>query len=428
MASYNIRRATLVISLLGFFVRQAEAQQADLADLYRRKEYFVLERQFEKQRAQLPDRLQLFYQAVLDNTFNRPAASDRQIKNIRSRFRIGPANSLNKILLNLEADNATKLYDYRRAANTYQLIIDQCKPDSAERADILNSLALWGAIANVPPQAVVQRRDASLKWRKDKIGLVQVPVHAGKDSCDLVFDTGANLSVITETGAKKLHMQIYPVKLDLGAGTTGQTVQSSLAVADSLYLGDVLLRHVVFLLLPDDMLYFKQADYRQQGIIGLPLMVELGQINLYRDGRLVVPLHAERADGHNLALDGLMPIVEYAFKRDHLPFRFDSGASSSALYAPFYKRYQEFIKQNGQPYELKTGGVGGTINTAAAYQLKNVDFGVAGRAFRVPLINVRTTDVGQETDLFYGNMGLDIFGQFKQLTINFRYMYLQVLK
>ncbi|OQP49876.1 hypothetical protein A4D02_27760 [Niastella koreensis] len=54
-------------------------------------------------------------------------------------------------------------------------------------------------------------------------------------------------------------MRICPVSLDLGAGTTGQTVQSSLAVADSLWLGSVLLRHVVFLLLPDDMLFLNRS-------------------------------------------------------------------------------------------------------------------------------------------------------------------------
>lgn len=400
--------------------------QSSLVESYRRKDYFQLRREIavNNKTLQPPDRL--FYLAVLHNAFNRPTASDQVIALLRKNFKNTLKDSLRKALLNLEADNAIKNYRYQKAADTYRSIITYCKTDSAERADLENSIALWGAIAEVPQQQIIRHQTAILHWQKDKIGLLQVPVRRGTDTCDLVFDTGANISVITESSAKKLHMRVYPVKLDLGAGTTGQTVQSSLAVADTLWLGPVLMRHVVFLLLPDDMLVFKQAAYRQQGIIGEPLIAQLKQMSFYQDGRLEIPLNPLANQDSNMALDGAMPIVEYTVNGLHLPFRFDSGASTSVLYEPFYKRFEKLIRASGKPYKLRTGGVGGTINTAEAFKLPEISLKVNSKAFTIREISVRTTPVGMKPDLFYGNMGLDIFGDFQKLTIDFTSMRLDV--
>jgi len=400
--------------------------QSVLATLYRQKNYVELQQTFDAGYQTLKPADRLFYQAVLDNAFNRPGWSNANIRLIRKKFPQNLNDSLRKALLNLEADNAIKTYHYQQAAGAYRSIIARCQTDSAERADLENSIALWGAVAEVLPQEVIQHQTAVLHWHKDKIGLLQVPVNTRTDTCDLVFDTGANISVITESSANKLHMRIYPVKVDLGAGTTGQSVQSSLAVADSLWLGPILLKHVVFLLLPDEMLHLQQADYRQAGIIGEPLMAQLKQMTFYGDGRLAIPLHPLRTGRPNLALDGAMPIVEYEVKGQLLPFRFDSGASTSVLYAPFYRRFETLVKTTGKPYQLRTGGVGGTISTTGAFKLPNLAFKISGKTFLLPEISVRTTSVGQEPDLFYGNMGLDLFGKFQTLTIDFTAMRLQV--
>jgi len=414
--------------LVVFFCFQCSISfgQFKLAELYRRKKYFQLQNAFKTSYKSVKPADRLVYQAVLGNVFNRPGQSNKNISLLRKKFPQNLNDSLRKVLLNLEADNAIKTYHYRKAAAAYQAVIARCKTDSGERADLENSIALWGAIGEVPPQERIQHKTAILQWHKDKIGLLQLPVTTGADTCDLVFDTGANISVITESSAKKLHLRVYPAKVELGAGTTGQSVQSSLAVADSLWLGPILLRHVVFLLLPDEMLHFKQADYRQAGIIGEPLMAQLKQMTFYGDGRLAIPLHPGTTGRANLALDGAMPIIEYEVEGQLLPFRFDSGASTSVLYAPFYHRFESLVKTTGKPYQLRTGGVGSTINTAGAFKLPDVAFKVSGKTFTLPEISVRTTPVGQEPDLFYGNMGLDLFGRFQTLTIDFTAMRLQV--
>jgi len=258
------------------------------------------------------------------------------------------------------------------------------------------------------------------------MGLVQVPISHHQDSCNLAFDTGANLSVITETSARKLGMRIYPVKLDLASGISGQVVQSSLAVADSLYLGEILIKNAVFLLLPDEMLYFKRGNYHQQGIIGQPIMAQLKEIAIRQDGRFEIPLHPSKSAFQNLALDGLMPIAEFTVHKESLPFRFDTGAGSSVLYLPYFDRYKKNVIQHGRPHKLKSSGVGGTITETDAYAIRDFSISIANHVTKLPQIHVRTSSVGTEKDLFYGNLGLNALGQFSTLTINFESMFIEV--
>lgn len=400
-----------------------------LHQLYQQKDYFKLQSNFWVQRKHIPPAEALFYEAILANAFNQSQNSNNAIARLRNSYPHWLTDSLRKALLNTEADNHIKLYQYARAAACYTEIINHYKAiaDSTEMADIENSKGIWSAIANVRQQQVLFSQTTIVAWHRDEVGLIQMPVHHAADTCNLVFDTGANLSVITASAAKKLGMKTYPVKLDLASGTTGQTVQSSLAVADSLYLGNILIRNAVFLLLPDDMLYFKQIDYRQQGIIGEPIIAQLGEARIHANGTFEVPLKPSKRNFGNLALDGLMPIANFKVKQDSLPFRFDSGASSSVLYQPYFKKYKAEVIHSGTAYQLHTGGVGGTIVTAAAYTLKNIKLGIAGHSFLIPKINVRTTAVGAGPETSYGNMGLDIFGQFNTIIINFKHMYLEVL-
>ncbi|GAA4313682.1 hypothetical protein GCM10023143_24090 [Compostibacter hankyongensis] len=396
--------------------------------LYKSKSLFKLNLQFAKYQNDLSEKDRLFYRSILDNAFNRCIQSNQDIAALRKTYEDLLPDSTAKELFNIEADNFIKLYQYKAAAMCYTKLAAKYKTpaDSAALADIENSKALWGAISDVPPQEITVLKTTTVTWKKDKIGLLQIPVVHHEDSCFLVFDTGANLSVITKTAARKLGMRIYPVKLDLASGTTGQLVQSSLAVADSLYLGGMLIKNAVFLLLPDEMLYFKHGDYSQEGIIGEPVMAQLKEINIHQDGRLEIPLHPSKSHFQNLALDGLMPIADFTVQKDSLPFRFDTGAGSSVLYHPYFDRYRKEVVQNGAPYKLKTNGVGGTITESDAYTIRNFSIGIANHSTTLSKINVRTGPVGAEKDVFYGNLGLDAIGQFNTLTINFESMFIDV--
>lgn len=433
MIAYSFNRCVtacvLFCSLLGSAqtVRPKHIQpQQRLEELYQKRDFFKLRSQFNKIKFNLPDDKKLFYQAVIDNAFNRCVASNEKIEQFSKRFR-PVTDSVRRILLHLQADNYIKLYQYKQAAHCYDSLMRSysASQDSAVRNDLEGSKALWEAIASVPAQQISINYPATVPFQKDKVGLIQVPITREQDTCNLIFDTGANISVITESSARELHMKIYPANIDIASGTTGQIMQSSLAVADTLYLGKILITNAVFLLLPDDMLYFKQHDYRQQGIIGQPIIAQLEQIVIRQSGTIEIVNDPMKNKWHNLAFDGPMPIVNFTVGEDRLPFRFDTGTSSSVLYQPFFTRYRNVIISKGTPYALKTNGVGGSVTTTSAYKLKNFKIDVAGHEVTLPEINVRTTPVG-ESENYYGNLGIDLLQGFQSIVINFKEMFVQV--
>ncbi|GAA4790369.1 aspartyl protease family protein [Olivibacter ginsenosidimutans] len=393
--------------------------QKHLEQLFQKRDFFELNTQFDKVKSSLPPDKKLFYQAVIDNAFNRCEASNEKIDQFNKRF-ISAPDSVQRTLLHLKADNYIKLYQYQQAVDCYERLFDSypASQDSAVREDLEGTKMLWEAIASVPAQQISINYPATVSFQKDKIGLIQLPISCEQDTCNLIFDTGANISVISESSARKLHMKIRPVNIDVASGISGQITQSSLAVADTLYLGEILITNAVFLLLPDDMLSFKQKDYHQQGIIGQPVIAQLGQITIRQSGTVEFDNDPVKNYQHNLALDGPMPIVNFRVEQDMLPFRFDTGTPSSVL-------YRRMIINEGTPYDLKSAGVGGNITTSAAYKLKKFKIDVAGRKVTLPEINVRTTPVG-ESENYYGNLGLDLLQGFKSIVINFKEMFVQV--
>lgn len=63
----------------------------------------------------------------------------------------------------------------------------------------------------------------------DKVGLKNLNVAYGTDTCNFIFDTGANLSVVPITTAKRFNMTIIPTSIEVG-NITGATVMAQLAV------------------------------------------------------------------------------------------------------------------------------------------------------------------------------------------------------
>jgi hypothetical protein len=400
----------------------------DLNQIYQSKDFFKLRDEFQKQSAILTPQDRYFYQAVLENAFNQCDRSNETSAKLTANSLVRVKGQHWKMLEYLRADNYIKLYRYQEAVNCFTELKNKMNAtlDSSEIDDLDQSIKLWSTIREVQPQEVIRPSECHIPWVKDKMGLIDVPVNVGDDTSEFMFDTGANQSVISETNAKRFHLKIYKVKIPLASGISGTTFQTSLAVADSLYIGVILLRHVIFFLLPDDMLYFKPMEYRQQGIIGEPVIAQLGEIKIRKDGQMDVSVRNGNPRLHNLAFSGMMPIVNFFFEQDSLPFQFDTGAGSTILYEPFFTRYRKMILQKGKSHILRSAGVGGSITESKAYELKNFHLEVAGVTCRLDTVNIRTTPVGPEKDLYYGNIGLGLFNACNTVTLNLRDMYISV--
>ena len=247
----------------------------------------------------------------------------------------------------------------QRAVSIQFFKIYQAVLDSEKVIDIKNDLLIRNALHSVPPQAAVIGDPTVFSWKKDKIGLIEIPVKFNAGSYDAIFDTRANISSISQTYAAKLGLKMLNVAYEEGSGITGIKFKTGLGIADSLYIGDILFQNVVFQVMPDSILYFAPIDYSLHIIIGFPVIAALKEVHIYKDGTMLVPSKPSNAPLHNFALDGLDPVISLRTPVDTLCFHLDLGATSTDLYYAYFKKYQSEIVKKSAVKTIQIGGAGG---------------------------------------------------------------------
>jgi hypothetical protein len=180
------------------------------------------------------------------------------------------------------------------------------------------------------------------------------------------FDTGADLSVLSESEAKHFGLRILAVPVKLG-GLAGAQTDSRVAVADELSIGSIRLRQVAFLVLSDDQPPFNQSPPGEGGLIGIPVLLALQRFAWGADRRFAInskasPKNLPHAD---LCFDGHHPVARIQFENRSLAFTLDTGATNTDLYPPFAATFPEFIRAAAQIGSHKTEGVGGARNMDA---------------------------------------------------------------
>lgn len=100
--------------------------------------------------------------------------------------------------------------------------------------------------------------------------------------------------------------------------------------------------------MPDSILYIAPVNFALHIVIGFPIIEQLKEIQLYQDGRMVIPLNPSENALHNFVLDKLDPIISLKTDEDTLCFHLDLGASSSVLYNNYFDKYKSAVLQRAQ--------------------------------------------------------------------------------
>src|SRR5690606_16973026 len=255
-------------------------------------------------------------------------------------------------------DNFIKEFAYKNAAETINFILENYAELLGEKEldDLKNSYQIWYALQDAPQQTVKIPSTTRQKMKIDKAGLKNLSVFSNKDSIDFIFDTGANISTVIASTAKKMDMKIIPAGIEVGT-ITGQTINADLAVCPVMKIGAIEIRNAIFLVMSDEALYIPQIDYRIRGIIGFPIINALREIQLTKEGYFIVPESETKITASsNMALDELKPMIYM----NGMHFSFDSGASESMLYSRFYERNKKQIDEKYPPVEFAFGGAAGS--------------------------------------------------------------------
>lgn len=225
----------------------------------------------------------------LNNAFNKPLESNQKITTF-FRSKSALPDSLILKIYRVQEDNFVKLHDYAQAKRLVLKIINEYKQQLSidEKNDLENNLKIWTALAAVNPQKTIINSDTRIKIERDKAGLKNLPVRTNDTSTNFIFDTGANLSTVSLSTAKRLAMQIIPTNIDVDA-ITGISIKANLAVCKKLSLGNISIENAVFLVFADSALHFPHLDYQINGILGYPVIESLKEVQLTQNDYFIVP-------------------------------------------------------------------------------------------------------------------------------------------
>jgi len=388
-------------------------------------DYFKLEARFKQYNDSLSDDKRLYFKSYLDNAFNRNmdciADVDSLLKSYASNF----PDSVKTALRRLQSDSYFKTYQYARAAQDDSTLLKQYAKalHKDETDDIKNDLLLRCALKNIAPQQTIIPANTTIQWTRDKLGLVEIPVKCNNNNYSAIFDTRANISTITKTYAAKLGLHILPVTYNEGSGATGIQFKTGLGIADELNINGIIVKNVVFQVMPDSILYIGPVKFQLNIIIGFPVIEQMKEVDIYKDGRMVIPQTPVQTGLHNFALDGLNPIVALKTGKDTLTYNFDSGATSSVFYAAYFNRYKKAVQKNGIKKTIGFGGAGGS-KKKVVYVLPKVELTAGDKTVTIDSVSVLNTRITPDEKL-YGNIGQDFTNKFNEVIYNFKYMYMK---
>lgn len=385
------------------------------------EDFFELKSTYNKNVDKLSETDFLYYGAIISNVFNRAEKSNDDINNLLANY----ANSLTDTMLNkiyqTKLLNHINLYEYGEAAEASEFIQTNFLTlnDSSEMESLQNEIKIWRALEDVPKQEMFKGGDATIPMIKDKVGLFNVDVTFGENTKNLLFDTGANFSVMVRSIAVELGFPIIEADFYVTAAT-GLKVKSDIAIAPELSIGGITFKNVFFLVLDDKDLSFPHIDYYINGAIGFPVIEAMEEIRVSKDNQIFVPQNPVEYSFNNFALNGLMPIIATEYNGDTLRFHFDTGATTTSLYPQFYKDYKNHIENN---YEKKpfTAGSGGGVLEFEGYVINDFKLKIADSEARIDSVHLHIENIGGKQSNFHGNFGQDYIKQFDEMIISFRY-------
>ncbi len=365
----------------------------------------------------------IYYDLILKSVLNQPEESNTLIQKFRDQFsKFSDTADYN--LVQTEYYNNLKLLDYKKLKDLSRNLIDNYKQfiDSGDFVELKDDNIAYGYLENEPPTRVIKEGDTEIKIKKDLAGYNLLRVKSNNDSTvSMIFDTGANVNVVSESTAEKLNLRIIPGAVVYVMGSTGTRNASKIAIADQGSIENIGFQHAEFIVFADSLLSFANGRYKINGVIGFPFIMRFESIR-FTDSLIYIPKNPEAGSGiPNLFIKGDDYIIDVAYKNKILPFFFDTGNSNTSFYSNMYDADPEYFKTLKDTV-FAYSSVGGTI-TQKAKLLPEIRLECGSKSFVLTNTFIALGKNLLNPDL-YGNIGKDFVNQYKSITMCFKYGYI----
>ncbi len=383
----------------------ASSDDATLKSLYKAHRWFELREFVQKSSAPL------FYQGAVACAFNDLWNCESKLaKVIKSEPQPEIAIEAHRVL----AAAYFRLGKYHEALTHVDAILVVHPDDS----DVKDDRPLLAALRDSADQSVVRRASTTLEM-KDAL-----PIEINGVQGTYWFDTGADVSALSESDAKRFNLHVLNAQIKEG-DVTGAEVDSRVAVANELSIGTFRLNHVAFLVFSDNQPPFNQLPPGSRGVIGLPVLLALERFGWQADKTFGINSKSSSSSlsQPNLCFHEHGALALIQFEDHNLTLRLDTGADTTDLYPPFAELFPELIRTASKTESYKMEGVGGAKNMNAAI-LESLRLSIGGFPVTLKPANVLLTRTTESSRYLQGNLGMDLLQQAHKATFDFKKMML----
>lgn len=345
------------------------------------------------------------------------------------RLAAGSDPALRRAALSVLTSAAFAAGDYAEAARSGELLAQALRAAgrTEEAAGVERTWRLAALLAgHRRPGVEGAMRPGSIAAARDRVGLTRIGLSVNGQAQEAVFDTGANLSVLSAATARRLGVTIEEGETAIGNGVN-TTVPTRIGVAARIEIAGTVLTNVPFLIIDDANLTFPQVPggYSIPAIIGMPELRALGRIRVEQAGRFIVlPAPGEGEAGPaNLHASGNELFADVSVDGRILPLHLDTGANGTSLTA-LYAAAEPQRVAGLRTASANFSSAGGTRQRSYAIW-PNAPVALAGRSLTLPQLTIELPAEGPKSR-FNGVLGSDVLRRFESYTLDFRTMRLSL--
>ena len=407
--AFKSATSRLLVSAIVIFAAAAvcavDKPVSDLKSLYEAHRWFQL------RDALGTTKVSDLFRAAVSSAFNQRDEAEKYLLNaIASAPRSKDATEARELLIHL----------YLRSGQYSEAmpLVAESLHTSASRNDRNASLEF----VQLRDQSVISRGASTMHYQMSDVGM-SVPISINGDSANFIFDTDSNISVISESEARRLDLLIFHGNFAVSGVTGSASGGARVATAREVVVGNFHFKNVAFLVLNDDQEPFAELPAGKRGIIGMPVILAFQTIRWRRDGTLDIGFPPAPADlsRSNLCFDGEHPVTQFDFDGRKLEFVLDTGASESELWPAFAKDFAALLEKSGKKDSRKFTGYTGSGDFAVV-MLPEIQLRLGEFAGVLRPADVVTKPSVSTSNWYYGRAGMDILNQAQTVTIDFNAM------
>jgi predicted aspartyl protease len=195
-------------------------------------------------------------------------------------------------------------------------------------------------------------------------GNLWFPVSINGKPGTYLFDTGADVSILIESEARRLGLKLRSGSVHIG-DSSGLGFDAHTAVAGEVMVGTTRFKNVSFVVMPDP----ESTDGPPPGgIIGLPVILGMRSIRWNKSGTADFATPEDTPVDRNMVFFGHKPLVQAMVENQSVFFTLDSGAESTDLNRRFADEFASLVA-GAKRDEASIIGAGGT----ATFEARKLD-------------------------------------------------------